>query len=121
MNAIIRVAILLLLTHVGFAQDSLYMKLEKTIKGQISPKSIVHNGNGLFFAQNMMYNHKVTIYNRDFELVASIKDEVSFIGQGYYFQIVNPDIAIDLQKKSRTRLSLNKKSLGKILTGDLND
>ena len=56
-----------------------------------------------------------------FKKFAEIKDEVSFIGQGYYFQIVNPNIAIDLQTKSRTRLSLNKKSLGKILSGDVND
>ena len=56
-----------------------------------------------------------------FKKFADIKDEVSFIGQGYYFQIVNPNIAIDLQTKSRTRLSLNKKSLGKILSGDVND
>ena len=52
---------------------------------------------------------------------ANIKDEVSFIGQGYFFQIVNPILAIELQKKSRTRLNLNKKTLGKILTGDVND
>ena len=52
---------------------------------------------------------------------ANIKDEVAFIGQGYYFQIVNPSVALDLQKKSRMRLNLNKKTLGKILTGDIND
>ena len=52
---------------------------------------------------------------------ANIKDEVAFIGQGYYFQIVNPSVALDLQNKSRTRLNLNKKTLGKILTGDIND
>ena len=52
---------------------------------------------------------------------ANITFEATFIGQGYYFQIVNPNIAIDLQTKSRTRLSLNKKSLGKILSGDVND
>ena len=56
-----------------------------------------------------------------FKKFADIKDEVSFIGQGYYFQIVSPNVAIDLQTKSRTRLSLNKKSLGKILSGDVND
>lgn len=50
--------------------------LVKTITGKISPKSIVHNGNGLFFAQNMMYRHTVTVYNRDFELIKSIKDKV---------------------------------------------
>ena len=48
---------------------------------------------------------------------ANIKDEVAFIGQGYFFQITNPKVAIDLQNKSRTRLNLNKKTLGKILRG----
>ena len=48
---------------------------------------------------------------------AKIKDEVTFIGQGYFFQIVNPQVAIDLQYKSRTRLNLNKKTLSKILVG----
>ena len=52
---------------------------------------------------------------------ANIKNEATFIGQGYYFQIVNPSVALDLQNKSRTRLNLNKKTLGKILTGDTND
>ena len=48
---------------------------------------------------------------------ANIKDEVSFIGQGFYFQIVNPKTAIELQNKSRSRLNLNKKTLSKILRG----
>ena len=48
---------------------------------------------------------------------ANITNEAKFIGQGYYFQIVNPKFAIDLQDKSRTRLNLNKKTLGKILRG----
>ncbi len=48
---------------------------------------------------------------------ANIKDEVAFIGQGYFFQIVNPKAAIEIQNKSRTRLNLNKKTLSKILSG----
>ena len=48
---------------------------------------------------------------------ASIKNEVAFIGQGYFFQIVNPKIALELQQKSRSRLNLNKKTLCKILNG----
>jgi MraZ protein len=48
---------------------------------------------------------------------ADIKSEVTFIGQGYSFQIVNPNIAFDLQNKSRARLNMNKKTLGKILRG----
>ena len=48
---------------------------------------------------------------------ASIKDEATFIGQGYFFQIVNPKTASDLQQKSRERLNLNKKTLSRILSG----
>jgi len=55
-------------------QESLY--LEKNITGKLSPKSVVHNGNGLFFAQNMMYRHTVSVYNRDFELVKRISDRI---------------------------------------------
>ena len=55
------------------------------------------------------------------KIFANIKGEAAFIGQGYYFQIVNPSEALDLQNKSRTRLNQNKKTLGKILTGEIND
>ena len=48
---------------------------------------------------------------------ADIKNEVTFIGQGHFFQIVNPDTALNLQNKSRARLNLNKKTLGRILRG----
>lgn len=46
------------------------------ITGDIAPKSVVHSGDGLFFAQNMMYRHTVTVYNRDLELVATLTDTV---------------------------------------------
>ncbi|MEM6400269.1 MAG: YncE family protein [Cyanobacteria bacterium P01_D01_bin.116] len=52
------------------------MTLVKTIRGDISPKSIVHSGNGLFFAQNMMYNHTITVYDRAYNLVKTISDRV---------------------------------------------
>lgn len=48
----------------------------KTINGAISPKSIVHSGTGLFFAQNMMYRHTITVYNRNFDLVETIPDQI---------------------------------------------
>jgi MraZ protein len=51
------------------------------------------------------------------KIFADIKNEVTFIGQGHFFQIVNPDTALNLQNKSRARLNLNKKTLGKILRG----
>ncbi|MBD2344368.1 peptidoglycan-binding protein [Anabaena subtropica] len=59
------------------------MRLVKTISGRISPKSVVHSGNGLFFAQNMMYNHTITVYNRDYELVKVIPDEVDLSKFGH--------------------------------------
>lgn len=55
----------------------------KTITGRISPKSIVHNGNGVFFAQNMMYRHTVTVYDRKYALLKTIKDEVKLADFGY--------------------------------------
>lgn len=54
--------------------SSLY--LIKSISGKISPKSIVHNGKGLFYAQNMMYRHTVTVYDRSLKEIATIKDYV---------------------------------------------
>lgn len=65
----------------GQVDSSLYLK--KSITGKISPKSVVHNGNGVFFAQNMMYRHTVTIYNREFELVKTLKDQVNPKNYGF--------------------------------------
>ncbi|MFB2917196.1 YncE family protein [Aerosakkonema funiforme] len=59
------------------------MKLEKTIAGGISPKSVVHSGQGLFFAQNMMYSHTITVYNREHKLVKKIPDNVDLAKFGY--------------------------------------
>ncbi len=59
------------------------MSLVKTITGELSPKSIVHSGNGLFFAQNMMYTHTVSVYNREFELVKTIDDTVELSKYGH--------------------------------------
>ena len=48
---------------------------------------------------------------------SNIKSEVTFIGQGHYFQIWEPKAAIDRQKKSRERLIKEKKTLGSIIVG----
>jgi len=42
----------------------------------LQPKSIVSSGDGLFFAQNMMYRHNVAIYDREGNQLATIPDEV---------------------------------------------
>lgn len=49
----------------------------KTISGDLSPKSIVHNGKGLFFAQNMMYRHTISVFNQQYQLVKRIKDNIN--------------------------------------------
>jgi len=48
----------------------------KTITGQLSPKSINNNGKNLYFAQNMIYNHSVTVYDSAFNLVSTINDKI---------------------------------------------
>jgi YVTN family beta-propeller protein len=47
-----------------------------TIIGAISPKSVVSTQTGYFFAQNMMYRHTTTVYNRRHNLVKTISDAV---------------------------------------------
>ena len=59
------------------------LELLHTISGKISPKSVVSNGKGLFFAQNMMYRHTITVYNRSFELVKTISDQIKLNDYGY--------------------------------------
>lgn len=79
--------VLSLLCAIGLpAAAPVPLKLVKVIVGNISPKSIVYSGNGLFFAQNMMYTHKITVYDRDFKLVKTISDKVELdkLGQKAY-------------------------------------
>ena len=59
------------------------MTLKKTIYGNISPKSIVYSGSGLFFAQNMMYRHTITVYDRNFKLVKTIPDKINLSKFGF--------------------------------------
>ncbi len=59
------------------------LELVETISGDISPKSVVSSGTGLFFAQNMMYRHTVTVYNAAFELVHTISDTVTLSDFGF--------------------------------------
>ena len=59
------------------------LELVHTVRGDIAPKSIGYSGTGLFFAQNMMYRHTVTVYDRDFRLVKTIPDRLElsrFVG-----------------------------------------
>ena len=49
---------------------------------------------------------------------SNINNEMTFIGQGYYFQIWEPKAAIKRQKKSRERLIKEKKTLGSIIVNN---
>jgi YVTN family beta-propeller protein len=49
----------------------------------LQPKSVVASGDGLFFAQNMMYRHNVAIYDRSGTKVGSIDDEVDLGDFGF--------------------------------------
>ena len=51
---------------------------------------------------------------------SNISNEATFIGQGYYFQIWEPNAAIEKQKKSRARLIKEKKTLSLILSETIN-
>jgi len=64
-------------------RQSSQMTLKQTISGKISPKSIVHSGRGLFFAQNMMYSHTITVYDRQYNLVKTIADAVNLEKYGH--------------------------------------
>jgi YVTN family beta-propeller protein len=59
------------------------LALQATIHGNITPKSVVASGDGLVFAQNMMYRHTITVYNRRYHLVKTISDSVELGAFGY--------------------------------------
>jgi YVTN family beta-propeller protein len=59
--------------------DSTELKLEKTITGDISPKSVRASKTGYVSAHNMMYRHSVTIYDANsLNLISTIPDSVRF-------------------------------------------
>ncbi len=62
----------------GPPSSSLDLKLRKTIvSADISPKSVVSTGTGYVFAQNMMYQHTMTVYDAaTLKLVETIPDEI---------------------------------------------
>ena len=52
---------------------------------------------------------------------SNIVNEVTFVGQGHYFQIWEPKAVIEHQKKSRQRIVTQKKTLGSILIHSSNE
>ena len=54
-----------------------------TIGGQLAPKSVVASGTGLYFAQNMMYRHTISVFDSDKQLLATVPDTVDLSRFGY--------------------------------------
>ncbi|MCX6180741.1 MAG: SPOR domain-containing protein [Bacteroidetes bacterium] len=67
-------ALVLTLTLISRSQDTLIFK--KRITDNLNPKSVVHSGDGLFAAQNMMYKHTVTFFDRNYNTVYTVHDDV---------------------------------------------
>lgn len=63
--------------------DELRMKLETVIGGRINPKSIESSQTGTFFAQNNIYQHSITVYDRSFQLVRTLRDSVRLSEWGF--------------------------------------
>jgi YVTN family beta-propeller protein len=59
------------------------LSLTRTVTGDISPKSVVASDRGLVFAQNMMYRHTITVYDRKGDLVKTIPDTVQLADFGH--------------------------------------
>ncbi|MBM3656557.1 MAG: YncE family protein [Actinobacteria bacterium] len=58
--------------------ESSRLKIEATITGNISPKSVRSSNTGFVSAHNMMYRHSITIYDaQTLDLVKSISDQVN--------------------------------------------
>lgn len=61
----------------GKRSDERTLTLVDTIANDnLQPKSIVHSGTGLFFTQNMMYRHNISVFDRQSNLIATIDDKV---------------------------------------------
>ena len=66
-------------TPVDDGPPSAERELERVtrITGALTPKSVVASSTGHVVAQNMIYTHTVSVYDRDDELVKTIKDRIT--------------------------------------------
>lgn len=69
-------------TVAGPPADQRQLALVDTIRGELTPKSIVYDGRGRMFAQNMVYSHTVNVYDRSFARVAQLSDSVDLAAFG---------------------------------------
>ena len=53
------------------------------LTGRLAPKSIVASGTGLYFAQNVMYQHTISVFDAAKRLVETLEDTVDLRAFGY--------------------------------------
>ncbi|MEM9932161.1 MAG: beta-propeller fold lactonase family protein [Bacteroidota bacterium] len=73
----------LLVAPFPFAFSQGKLRLLSTYRDNIQPKSITYIGNGLFFAQNMMYAHTISVLDRNLALQKTINDQVRPADHGF--------------------------------------
>ena len=67
----------------GPPSDQRTLTKVQRITGGLTPKSVVYDGQGRMFAQNMIYSHTVDVYDRSFQKVAEIPDTVDLTAFGF--------------------------------------
>lgn len=67
----------------GPPNDELVLYPVTRIVGDFAAKSVVASGTGLYFAQNMMYRHTISVLDHTKELVKTIDDSVDLREYGY--------------------------------------
>ena len=60
----------------GPPNDELVLHPVARLTGDLTAKSVVASGTGLYFAQNMMYRHTISVFDHHKNLVATIDDSV---------------------------------------------
>ena len=71
-------------TQAKVLSDGTLLKLEKTITGNIAPKSVRASNTGFVSAHNMMYRHSVTIYDAaNLNLISTISDQINLSDLGF--------------------------------------
>lgn len=58
------------------------LSLITRISGHLTPKSVVASDRGLVFAQNMIYSHSMSVFDRNHQLVKTISDGVDLADFG---------------------------------------
>ena len=59
------------------------LSFEREIIGELTPKSIVWSGTDRFIAQNMIYNHTISVYDRSYNRLALIPDTIRLADYGF--------------------------------------